>query len=48
VLYFDGRVTYGELDAMSTALAAALIEIGFGPDDRLAVYMQNMRTCRSS
>ena len=42
VLYFDGRLTYAELDAMSSALAAALVERGFVEGDRLAIYMQNM------
>ncbi len=42
VLYFDGRLTYAELDAMSYALAAALVERGFVEGDRLAIYMQNM------
>jgi long-chain acyl-CoA synthetase len=42
ILYFDGVLTYGELDAHSDALAAALIERGFAPGDRLALYLQNM------
>jgi long-chain acyl-CoA synthetase len=41
VLYFDGRLSYRELDEMSDALAAALIDRGFAKGDRLAVYLQN-------
>ena len=42
LIYFDGRLTYAELDARSDALAAALAQRGFVPGDRLAIYMQNM------
>jgi long-chain acyl-CoA synthetase len=42
LIYFDARVTYSELDRMSDALGAALVDRGFAPGDRLAVYMQNM------
>jgi long-chain acyl-CoA synthetase len=42
ILYFDGAITYRELDALSDALAAALIERGFQAGDRLALYLQNM------
>ncbi len=42
VVYFDRKLTYGEIDAMSDALAAALVDRGFEPGDRLAVYLQNM------
>jgi long-chain acyl-CoA synthetase len=42
VVYFDGVLTRAELDAQSDALAAALLEQGFAPGDRLAVYLQNM------
>ena len=40
--YFDRTINYRELDAVSDALAAALIDLGFAPGDRLAVYLQNM------
>jgi long-chain acyl-CoA synthetase len=40
--YFDRTISYRELDAMSDALAAALIARGFAGGDRLAVYLQNM------
>ena len=42
LIYFDGVVTYAELDALSDALAAALLARGFLAGDRCAVYMQNM------
>ena len=42
VIYFDRKLSYAELDRLSDALASALIERGFAPSDRLALYMQNM------
>jgi len=41
IRYFDGVLTVADLDAASDALAVALIEQGFGPGDRMAVYLQN-------
>lgn len=41
IKYFDGVITMADLDARSDALAVALAEHGFGPGDRLAVYVQN-------
>ncbi|MEU6578147.1 AMP-binding protein [Streptomyces sp. NPDC046805] len=41
VRYFDGVLTFAELDAASDALAVALAEHGFARGDRLAVYTQN-------
>lgn len=41
VHYFDGTLSYRELDAMSDAFAVALRERGFAPGDRCAVYLQN-------
>lgn len=41
VKYFDGVLTFAELDARSDALASALADRGFGAGDRLAVYTQN-------
>lgn len=41
IAYFDGRMTFAELDAATDALAAALVESGFAPGDRLALYTQN-------
>lgn len=39
--YFDGELTIAQLDRASDALALVLLESGFRPGDRLAVYMQN-------
>ncbi|MCA0143775.1 AMP-binding protein [Blastococcus sp. LR1] len=40
--YFDGVLTRAELDELSDGLAAGLLANGFGPGDRLAVYLQNV------
>ncbi|GAA2774482.1 AMP-binding protein [Saccharopolyspora taberi] len=40
--YFDGRLTYRELDELSDGLAAHLAEGGLAPGDRLAIYLQNV------
>ncbi|MGY1792508.1 AMP-binding protein [Geodermatophilus sp. SYSU D00525] len=40
--YFDGTVVRRDLDAMTDAMAAGLLESGFRPGDRLAVYLQNV------
>lgn len=42
VVYFDATLTFRDLDEMSDALAAALAARGFGPGDRLAIFLQNM------
>jgi long-chain acyl-CoA synthetase len=41
IRYFDGQLTFAELDEQSSALAAGLAWAGFAPGDRLAVYTQN-------
>ncbi|ROR91337.1 class I adenylate-forming enzyme family protein [Nocardioides aurantiacus] len=41
IRYFDGTLSFGELDARAGALASALVEDGFAPGDRLALYLQN-------
>ncbi|WP_430330980.1 class I adenylate-forming enzyme family protein [Rhodococcus sp. ACT016] len=41
IKYFDGSVTYSELDAASDALANHLQRHGFGRGDRLALFVQN-------
>lgn len=41
LVYFDSVLTYSEVDTASDALAAALIDHGFVPGDRLALYLQN-------
>jgi len=42
LLYFDGRLTYAELDAESDAFAAALCDRDFSAGDRLGIYLQNV------
>ena len=41
IRYFDGVLTMADVDAASDAFAAGLVEHGFSPGDRLAVYVQN-------
>ncbi|MDB5714513.1 MAG: AMP-dependent synthetase and ligase [Sphingomonadales bacterium] len=41
IVYLDAVISYSELDRMSDALAALLIERGFVPGDRLALFLQN-------
>ena len=42
IYYFDRSMSYGELDRKSTALAAALKELGVRYGDRVALYLQNI------
>src|SRR6516164_10899976 len=42
IRYFDGRITFRELDALTDAFAAGLVEAGFGRGDRVALYLQNV------
>jgi long-chain acyl-CoA synthetase len=42
VRYFDGRITLRELDELSDAFAAGLLDSGFAPGDRVALYLQNV------
>ena len=42
IRYFDGRITLRELDALTDAFAAAIVDAGFAPGERLAVYLQNV------
>lgn len=42
IRYFDGRLTYRELDELSDAFAAALLDRGFARGDRVALYLQNV------
>jgi long-chain acyl-CoA synthetase len=39
--YFDGRLTYGEADALSDGIAAHLASRGLARGDRLALMLQN-------
>jgi long-chain acyl-CoA synthetase len=41
IKYFDGVLTLADLDARSDSLAVALVDSGFAPGDKLAVYVQN-------
>ncbi|KAA5830244.1 long-chain fatty acid--CoA ligase [Saccharopolyspora hirsuta] len=42
VTYFDGRVTFRELDELSDGLAQHFVEQGVGRGDRVALYLQNV------
>ena len=42
IRYFDGRITYRELDELTDAFAAGLLANGFAPGDRAALYLQNV------
>ena len=41
LIFGDKRLTYSQVDARATALAAALAELGVKPGDRIAVDMPN-------
>jgi len=40
--YFGSTLTLGEVDEMSDALAVGLHDLGVRPEDRVAVYLQNI------
>jgi long-chain acyl-CoA synthetase len=42
VIYFDGELTFGELDAHSDALAVWLAQNGVGRGERVSVILQNV------
>jgi long-chain acyl-CoA synthetase len=42
IRYFDGRITYRELDQLTDAFAAGLADSGFTKGDRVALYLQNV------
>jgi long-chain acyl-CoA synthetase len=42
IRYFDGRITYRELDELTDAFAAGLLADGFTAGDRAALYLQNV------
>jgi len=42
IRYFDGRISWRELDTLTDALAVDLIERGFQSGDRLGLYLQNV------
>lgn len=44
VAYFDGRLSYRELDELSDSVAGHLAARGLGRGDRAALMLQNSRT----
>jgi long-chain acyl-CoA synthetase len=42
LLYFETVISYAELDEMSDALACAMMDLGIGKGDRVALYLQNI------
>lgn len=42
IRYFDGSLTYRELDELTDAFAAGLLDAGFTAGDRVALYLQNV------
>ncbi|MGP4018841.1 AMP-binding protein [Saccharopolyspora sp. 5N708] len=42
ITYFDGRLSYRQLDELSDGLAHYLVEQGVGRGDRVALYLQNV------
>ncbi|GAA4706258.1 long-chain fatty acid--CoA ligase [Pseudonocardia yuanmonensis] len=41
IRYFDGRITYRELDELSDAVASGLLDAGFSAGERVALFLQN-------
>jgi long-chain acyl-CoA synthetase len=42
VRYLGGRITHRELDELTDAFAAGLLDAGFAPGQRVALYLQNV------
>ena len=42
ILYFDRALSMREVDSATDALAAAFVDLGVKPGDRVAVYLQNV------
>jgi long-chain acyl-CoA synthetase len=42
IRYFDGRLSFRELDELSDAFAVGLLDAGLAPGDRVALYLQNV------
>lgn len=42
VRYFDGRISFAELDGLADAFAVGLLDAGVVPGDRVALYLQNV------
>ena len=41
IIFYDRRISYGELDDLVDRLAAALQDLGIGPGDRVSLFMPN-------
>ena len=39
IRYFGGRISYRQLDELTDAFAAGLLDTGFGAGDRVALYL---------
>lgn len=42
IRYYDGRITARELDELSDAFAVGILDSGFQPGERVAIYAQNI------
>ena len=42
IRYYDGRITARELDELSDAFAMGILDSGFRPGERVAIYAQNI------
>ena len=42
IRYFDGRISYAELDALTDAFATGITAEGFAPGERVAIFAQNV------
>jgi len=42
ITYFEGEITYGELDALSDQFAVALAKLGVKKGDRVAIFLPNI------
>ena len=40
--YFDGTITYGELDSLASSMAAGLSDLGINKGDRVILQLQNI------
>ena len=41
VVFEEQKLTYAELDNMSTSLALCLIKLGLQPNDRIIIFLEN-------
>lgn len=42
IRYFDGRISFGELDQLTDAFATGILAEGFGAGERVAIFAQNV------